>query len=222
MPCQKKSKEIQIILLKESSFQQGIYMTTRFNFPTRVDESHSDKKMFFRQFTWQSRHLHYKASLGREKFFWFTYLTDTSLDKPSLLTTYRVFADESPNVQGSKLGQHQNCSFFQPHDQNTCALKLFKKDNIHNVSPRMIFSPKSEGNESSLNRLDSFFFFFKIPLLWHCHNSSCTVLHSVLDAKTSKCLLVVLRPQLSYLPCLFSWSYSKRRIVCSNMFSGTF
>lgn len=112
MLCQKKSKEIQIILLKESSCQQGIYMTTRFNFPTRIDESDSDKKMFFRQFTWQSRHLHYRSTLGREKFFWFTYLTDTSLDKPSLLTTYGVFADESPNIQGSKLGQHQNCSFF--------------------------------------------------------------------------------------------------------------
>jgi len=87
MTCLQKPKVIQIILWKESSCQQGTYMITRFNFPTQVDESVSQKRTFFWQFTRTSRHILYKASLGRKKFLQFTYLTDTSLDKPSLLMT---------------------------------------------------------------------------------------------------------------------------------------
>lgn len=39
------------------------------------------------------------------------------------------------------LGNIKTAPSFHPADQNTCALKLFNKGNIHNISPRMVFSP---------------------------------------------------------------------------------
>lgn len=118
-------------------------MTARSNFPMQADKSLSDKT-FFRPFTWQSRHLHYRGSLGREEFLCFTFLTDTSLDKPSFLKVFwqmGVLAFKAPN-----LGNIKTAPSFHPLDQNMCTFKLFNKDNICNISSRMTFSPKSKVN----------------------------------------------------------------------------
>lgn len=52
-----------------------------------------------------------------------------------------LLTSKAPNLGNVKTTP----SFYSP-DKNTCALKLFNKDNISNISPRIIFSPKSEEN----------------------------------------------------------------------------
>lgn len=52
-----------------------------------------------------------------------------------------------PTFKAPNLGNIKTAPSFRPPDQNTCALKLFNKGNVHNISPRMIFSPGLRENK---------------------------------------------------------------------------